>query len=142
MEPKLERAPPAITNGRCKNHGGMSTIGKMDMSNSNRTKESILKNNQGLSSEHGGTRNGAGRKKGIPNKKTQELQEKVASEGITPLDFMLDIMRNEDEDPFRRYQAARDSAPFIHPKLAAQALQVGPIDCVEDIIESLRKKGG
>lgn len=41
----------------------------------------------------GGVRQNSGRKKGQPNKKNAELQAKVASTGLTPLEVMLDNMR-------------------------------------------------
>jgi hypothetical protein len=42
----------------------------------------------------GGKRAGAGRKVGRPNKASIARQEKVAAEGITPLDVMLENMRH------------------------------------------------
>lgn len=78
----------------------------------------------------GGKRVGAGRKKGVPNKRTAELQAQVEAEGITPLEFMLNIMRTEPgdeiEDPrvltdmlAMRFEAAKAAAPYVHAKLAA-----------------------
>jgi hypothetical protein len=60
-----------------------------------------------------------GRKKGTPNKKTAALRAKVATEGITPLEHMLKIMRDPNADPSRRDQMAKAAAPYIHPKLGA-----------------------
>jgi len=69
----------------------------------------------------------AGRKKGMPktggrkagtrNKKTAELIKAVEATGITPLDYMLSILRDESKTESVRLQAARDAAPFIHSKL-------------------------
>jgi hypothetical protein len=42
---------------------------------------------------------------------------KVAEQGITPLDYMLQVMRT-DENPEQRMKAALGAAPYIHPKLA------------------------
>lgn len=76
----------------------------------------------------GGARPGAGRKKGVPNKRTAATQKAVADSGITPLDFMLDIMRGEcpkgadaaGQIAFAamRFEAAKAAAPYVHPKLA------------------------
>lgn len=76
----------------------------------------------------GGKRQGAGRKKGIPNKRTQALQAAVEASGVTPLDFMLGIMRGEAPEGAQaaeqiafaslRFEAAKAAAPYVHPKLA------------------------
>lgn len=67
----------------------------------------------------GGKRPGAGRKKGSPNKRTAALQAAVEAEGITPLAFLLQIMRDEVGDPRDRMAAAIAAAPYVHAKLAA-----------------------
>jgi hypothetical protein len=67
----------------------------------------------------GGAREGAGRKPGTPNRATAERQQEVAESGITPLDYMLNVLR-DDAAPFeRRSWAAEKAAPYVHPKLAA-----------------------
>jgi hypothetical protein len=60
-----------------------------------------------------------GRQKGVPNRKTKELQEAVAAYGITPLEYMLRIMRDETASDERRDDMAVSAAPYLHPKLAA-----------------------
>ena len=67
----------------------------------------------------GGARPGAGRKSGAPNKRTAALQEAVAASGITPLDYMLAVMRDENNPKDMRLDAANKAAPFVHAKLAA-----------------------
>lgn len=67
----------------------------------------------------GGKRPGAGRKPGVPNKVTQETREAIKASGLTPLDFMLSVMRDDDEDMPRRLAAANMAAPYVHPKLAS-----------------------
>lgn len=42
----------------------------------------------------GGKREGAGRPKGALTKKTREIAERAAAEGMTPLEVMLDNMRH------------------------------------------------
>ena len=61
--------------------------------------------------------------------KTREIADKAAASGITPLEFMLEIMRSEApsiNDPkaqiahqTMRFEAAKAAAPYIHPRLAA-----------------------
>ena len=57
-----------------------------------------------------------GRVAGTPNKRTVDLLAQVESEGITPLAYMLGILRNEEADLKDRQWAADKSAPFIHPR--------------------------
>src|SRR5215207_11485599 len=68
----------------------------------------------------GGARPGSGRKPGIANKKTRDIAERAASEGITPLEVMIEAMRDHYNNR-RLDQAAavaKDAAPYMHPRLA------------------------
>lgn len=77
----------------------------------------------------GGARKGAGRKKGSANRRTAEIAQRAAAEGITPLEFMLKILR--DAPPAGadaltllkydalRFEAAKAAAPYMHPRLNA-----------------------
>ncbi len=67
----------------------------------------------------GGKRPGAGRKAGVLNKRTQEIAAAATAEGVTPLEFLLNTMRDETRDYALRLTAARDAAPYVHPKLAS-----------------------
>lgn len=70
----------------------------------------------------GGKREGAGRKKGVPNQKTRERLEAICREGLTPLEYMLQVLRDENETPARRDEMAKAAAPYVHPKLSATTL--------------------
>lgn len=80
-------------------------------------------------SKRGGARLGAGRKKGSATQKTREIADRAAEEGITPLEYMLQVMRTEpspDMEPREmlqaitlRFEAAKAAAPYIHPRLTA-----------------------
>jgi hypothetical protein len=79
----------------------------------------------------GGNRPGAGRKAGSPNRATQERQKRVAATGITPLDYMLEVMRDAKADASRRDDMAKAAAPYVHPRLATTTHQGkggGPIE--------------
>jgi hypothetical protein len=90
------------------------------------------KQSKAISGAKGGKRPGAGRKKGVPNKRTAEVQKAVEESGVTPLEFMLTIMRTEPgdvEDPRlmqaimeMRFEAAKAAAPYVHAKLASVEL--------------------
>ena len=60
-----------------------------------------------------------GRKKGTPNKATAAKAKAIAESGLTPLDFMLGILRDETQEPVMRFEAAKAAAPYVHPRLAA-----------------------
>jgi len=66
-----------------------------------------------------GTPKTGGRKKGSLNKRTREMLEKANNAGLTPLEYLLSVMRNENEDEARRLDAAKAAAPYIHPRLTA-----------------------
>ncbi len=66
-----------------------------------------------------GTPKTGGRQKGTPNRKTKELQHRVEASGLTPLDYMLAVMRNPRLPVAMRFDAARSAAPYIHPRLSA-----------------------
>ena len=67
----------------------------------------------------GGARPGAGRKTGAATRKTREIAERAIEDGITPLEFMLNVMRDDSNELAVRFQAAKDAAPYIHPRLSA-----------------------
>ena len=69
--------------------------------------------------QHGGHRPGAGRPKGSPNKATQERQAEIAASGLTPLDFMLQVLRAPESSMEDRKWAAERAAPYVHPRLSA-----------------------
>jgi hypothetical protein len=66
----------------------------------------------------GGPKTG-GRRKGTPNRKTREQIEQIKASGLTPLDFMLAVMRNPKARLAMRFDAARQAAPYVHPRLTA-----------------------
>lgn len=60
-----------------------------------------------------------GRKPGTPNKRTAETQKMIEESGLTPLEFMLSIMRNEENEPAQRLAAANMAAPYVHARLSS-----------------------
>lgn len=67
---------------------------------------------------HGGKRPGSGRPKGAATKKTREIADTAAAQGITPLEYLLSIVRDEALDRPERVDAAKAAAPYVHPRLA------------------------
>ena len=69
----------------------------------------------------GGYRPGAGRPKGAKTKHNKaetvtDINAAAASENLTPLEYMLRIMRNPKEDADRRARMAIAAAPFCHAR--------------------------
>ena len=60
-----------------------------------------------------------GRQKGTGNKATAKLAAEVAKSGKTPMQFLLDRMRNTKADMAERIECAKAAAPYVHPKLAS-----------------------
>ena len=71
----------------------------------------------------GGVRINSGRKPGSPNKKTAEVQRQVAESGITPLEYLLTVMRDAGGEPRERINAAIAAAPYVHAKLSTVDLK-------------------
>lgn len=75
---------------------------------------------------HGGKRPGAGRKRGSVSKKTTEVAQRAAQEGVTPLEVMLKAMTVHYKA--KRYDlaaaVAKDAAPYVHPRLSAVTVKV------------------
>jgi len=70
-------------------------------------------------SNRGGARPNAGRKPGAINKATKAAREKAEAEGVLPLDFMLNRMRDEEAPIADRMDMAKAAAPYIHAKLSS-----------------------
>lgn len=84
---------------------------------------------------HGGSRVGAGRpkgsKKGLSLRPDKTIPDEVAraaiGSGMTPLEYMLKVMRNDEADQGRRDRMAVAAAPYCHAKVA-DASKVGKKD--------------
>jgi hypothetical protein len=69
-----------------------------------------------------------GRKAGTPNKRTVERHraiEAIKASGKDPLSFFGDLLRNEAAPLDLRFQAARELAPYVHPKLSSVEARTG-----------------
>jgi len=68
----------------------------------------------------GGKRAGAGRPRGSLNRRTRAQLESSKALGITPLDYLLTVLRDEEAPRVERLMAARIAAPYIHSRMAAR----------------------
>ncbi len=69
-----------------------------------------------------GKKTGGGSRKGIPNKATAKREAEIANSGLTPLDYMLGVLRDSRSDKEDKHWAAQNAAPYVHPKLATVQL--------------------
>lgn len=69
----------------------------------------------------GGARTGSGRKKGAATQRTREIADRAASEGVTPLEVMIQAMRSAYDAGELREAAsiAEKAAPYMHPRLSS-----------------------
>ena len=84
---------------------------------------------------------GSGRKKGTPNKATLAHRTAVAAlkaSGKDPITFFSDLLRNESAPLDLRFQAAKELAPYVHPKLASVEARTGGMTH-EARLEALQK---
>lgn len=72
-----------------------------------------------MPTKRGGSRSNAGRKPGIPNKRTESTIAKAEAEGLMPLDYMLSVLRDGNRVPADRFLAAKEAAPYLHARLAS-----------------------
>ena len=82
-----------------------------------------------------------GRKKGSKNKRTVERAktiEAITASGKDPVTFFAEILRNEAAPLDLRFAAAKELAPFMHPKLASIEARTGG-RTHEDRLEELRR---
>ena len=76
----------------------------------------------------GGRRPGAGRPRSRPSKSEDQYPAPVPvlddiaraalKAGMSPLEYMLGVMRNPEADQTRRDRMAQAAAPFCHPRMA------------------------
>src|SRR5262245_14537791 len=69
-----------------------------------------------------------GRKAGTPNKRTVERQralEAIKASGKDPISFFSDLLCNESAPLDLRFAAAKELAPYVHPRLASVEARTG-----------------
>lgn len=89
----------------------------------------------------GGPRAGSGRPRGSVNKAIAERQARVAASGITPLDYMLGVMRDEAQELGVRLDAAKSVAPYVHPRLASVDQRLSADDSFREFLSRIAANG-
>lgn len=77
------------------------------------------------------TRGAASGKKPAPRARAAEM---------TPLDYLLQVMRDEGATPAARMNAAKVAAPYVHARLASTELKSGELDRIGDSLAGLLKR--
>ena len=65
-----------------------------------------------------------GRQKGTLNTRTREIAEAALADGMTPLDYLLTVMRDTKAEGAQRLDAAKAAAPYVHPRLSSVEAKV------------------
>jgi|TARA_B100001964_G_scaffold82534_1_gene93193 hypothetical protein len=85
---------------------------------------------------HGGKREGAGRRIGSKSKKPWKgMQELAKKHNTSPLDYMLGVLNNPMSSPDKKLYAAEKAAPYIHPRLASSTSRIGSDEPIEIKVE-------
>ena len=67
----------------------------------------------------GGQRPGSGRPKGARNRRTERQEREIEESGMTPLEYLTSVYRDEARDTDERMEAAKAAAPYVHAKLSS-----------------------
>jgi len=90
---------------------------------------------------HGGSRPGSGRKPGTSTKLNQDARQQALAGGVSPLDYMLSLLRDEKLGQDVRFDAAKSAAPYLHARLAAVEHSGGMTLTHEDALDELDEPG-
>ena len=88
----------------------------------------------------GGKRENAGRKPGSHNKATDEQASAIESSGLTPLDYLVSVYRDESKSENVRIDAAKAAAPYVHARLASVELKGDPEQPIEHRVTVVDEK--
>lgn len=94
--------------------------------------------NSAFKDKRGGARKGAGRKPGLESIKTRADFKRLVAQGETPLEVLLNYMRQAAQKGLAAMaiQCASIAAPYVHPRLAAVAVQGSVEVTLTQLVES------
>ncbi len=82
---------------------------------------------------------GPGRPKGAKNKRTKAVEAAVAAAGITPLEFMLNVLQDDLAPLDDRKWAAQNAAPYVHAKLSSVDMKADVQATIEEVRHTIVK---
>jgi hypothetical protein len=75
-----------------------------------------------------------GRPKGAKNRSTAELIEKLSASGLTPVEFMTAVYRDDAQPMDLRLEAAHRAAPYFHAKMSIALMLPVPLRATEQLL--------
>ena len=73
---------------------------------------------------------------------TAEREAEIAASGLTPLEYMLKVLRDENEDTPRRDEMAKAAAPYCHPRLSTVDAKVSVNNSLAEALDALKAQNG
>lgn len=92
------------------------------------------------SNNHGGHRPGAGRKPGQSTRMNEQARAKALEGGVSPLAYMLTVLRDKEQSSDIRMDAAKAAAPYVHARLSSVEARHDLADPLGDLLRSLDGK--
>jgi hypothetical protein len=78
-----------------------------------------------------------GRQPGTKNRDIAEKEAAIAASGLTPLDYLLSLVRNPEKDESIRADAAKAAAPYCHARLVSTQNSHQVTMTVEEILQRI-----
>ncbi len=94
----------------------------------------VKKQPVGVPFKKGQSGNPNGRPKGSGNKFTKDISE-ILEDNQSPLEYMISVMNNTDNDQRERLDAAKAAAPYIHARIAHIEVKTG-LENVQRVINA------
>jgi hypothetical protein len=81
-----------------------------------------------------------GRQKGTRNKLNAQREAEIAASGLTPLAYMLKVVRDENEDTARRDEMAKAAAPYCHSRFSTVNAKVSVNSSLAAALDALKSQ--
>lgn len=83
-----------------------------------------------------GRKTGGGSRKGKKNRANAAREAAIAASGLTPLEYLLGVMRDTELERAMRVDAAKAAAPYVHPRMNAVEFH-GDVDVVANVTRTI-----
>lgn len=85
--------------------------------------------------------NPAGKPKGLKNRATKELIDKLTASGMTPVEFMTAVFRDEGQPMELRLEAASRVAPYFHAKMSIHMMVPATVREADELLAASAMPG-